>query len=171
MDLMWKASDYRNAFRMQEGRIHIVSPVNPAQTRCGKRVADLGGGPTEAETTCRTCQTSAEAERARAERHRHWETANAQRQAEAKAAQEAVSAEWWAKYNAYLRTEKWRSKADAVLRRANRMCEACGVSTATQVHHTTYDHVGDEPLWELRAVCRPCHERITKRDREGRGRW
>ena len=30
---------------------------------------------------------------------------------------------------------------------------------ATQAHHLTYEHMGDEFLWELKAVCRPCHER------------
>lgn len=171
MNAMWKAADYQNAVGVQEGRVHILSPSNPTHTRCGKRAIDLGGRPTTAEATCKTCRTSADAEQARAESRERWEAENTQRQAAAKAAQDAVNAAWWANYNAYLRTDKWRAKADAVLRRANRTCEACGVRAATQVHHTTYDHVGDEPLWELRAVCRPCHEAITKRDREARGRW
>jgi 5-methylcytosine-specific restriction endonuclease McrA len=31
---------------------------------------------------------------------------------------------------------------------------------ATQVHHTTYKHVGNEFLWELRAICDECHDRF-----------
>ena len=28
-----------------------------------------------------------------------------------------------------------------------------------------HDHVGNEPLFDLRAVCKPCHASITKQDR------
>jgi hypothetical protein len=27
------------------------------------------------------------------------------------------------------------------------------------VHHKTYDHLGDEPLCDLEALCAPCHEK------------
>lgn len=76
---------------------------------------------------------------------------------------------WWEKYNAYLKTDKWRAKRALVLKRANGTCEACFSAPAVQAHHTTYDHVFDEPLFELRAVCVPCHERLTTSDRARRG--
>lgn len=77
--------------------------------------------------------------------------------------------EWWARYDAYLGTTEWRRRADAVLRRANHTCEACGSARATEVHHTTYAHIFQEPLFDLRAVCRECHLQITTLDRERRG--
>ena len=51
------------------------------------------------------------------------------------------------------------------------MCEGCGVRRAAQVHHLTYEHVGDELLFELVAVCGQCHDRITAQARERRGGW
>lgn len=75
---------------------------------------------------------------------------------------------WWGKYNAYLRTPEWRERRRKVFARAGGICECCLERAADQVHHTTYQHVGNEPLWELRAICEPCHEALTERDREAR---
>ncbi len=62
-------------------------------------------------------------------------------------------------YEAYLRTPEWKAKSRLVIERAGGVCEGCGIERATQTHHLTYTHVGNEFLWELRAVCRGCHER------------
>jgi hypothetical protein len=48
--------------------------------------------------------------------------------------------------------------------RANNLCEGCGRRRAAQVHHLTYDHVFDEFLWELIAICDECHSRVHDRD-------
>jgi hypothetical protein len=96
------------------------------------------------------------AERIHAERLAHWD---AEKQARANA--------WWARYSAYLRTEKWRKKSALVIQR-DVTCQACMSAPATQAHHLTYEHVGDEPLFDLKGVCHRCHEKITKLDRERR---
>lgn len=70
------------------------------------------------------------------------------------------SDEWWARYDAHLKTEKWASLRARVLARAQGRCEGCDSDTAVEVHHLTYKHLGDEFLWELQAVCRSCHDRI-----------
>lgn len=70
-------------------------------------------------------------------------------------------------YDSYIGSNRWSKKRAKVLLRAGGVCECCGEARADQVHHTTYIHLGDEPLWELRAVCRCCHERIHGIDREG----
>lgn len=75
---------------------------------------------------------------------------------------------WWAQYNDYLRSDKWRSKRASVLKRDGYLCQACLSRRASQAHHKTYDHVFDEPLFDLVAVCEQCHERITEMDRR---RW
>ncbi len=62
-------------------------------------------------------------------------------------------------YDAYLKSENWHAKRKLVMARANGTCEGCGVRPATQVHHFTYENLGDELLWELTAVCNLCHER------------
>jgi Fe-S cluster biogenesis protein NfuA len=64
------------------------------------------------------------------------------------------------RYDQYLRSPEWAAKRDAVIRRSGGICEGCGMRRATQAHHESYDHLYDEFLWELRAVCRECHERI-----------
>ena len=74
--------------------------------------------------------------------------------------QKSQGSEWWTKYNAYLQTPQWRAIATRVLKRANGICEGCGQAGATQVHHLTYQHVFNEFLFDLVAVCRACHERL-----------
>lgn len=63
-------------------------------------------------------------------------------------------------YDDYLKSPAWRSKRSKVLNRANGICEGCGDNKADQVHHLTYAHVGNEFLFELVALCHPCHERL-----------
>lgn len=87
------------------------------------------------------------------------EHSDAQRQ-QREQAREAQSIEWWQQYTAYLQTTAWRLKRQAVLTRANNWCEGCGKHQATQVHHLTYEHVFNEFLFELVAVCESCHRRI-----------
>jgi 5-methylcytosine-specific restriction endonuclease McrA len=69
-------------------------------------------------------------------------------------------AEWRAVYRRYLASADWQSVRQRVLRRAWVTCEGCLEARATEVHHKTYAHVGDEFLFELVAICRPCHERL-----------
>lgn len=61
------------------------------------------------------------------------------------------------RYRAYLMTDAWRSKRAKAIKRANGVCEGCGEARAVEVHHLSYAHLGDELLWELKAVCRSCH--------------
>lgn len=62
-------------------------------------------------------------------------------------------------YQQYLMTEQWRAKRMKALQRANFVCEGCGDHRASEVHHLSYLHLGNEFLWELKAVCRTCHEK------------
>jgi 5-methylcytosine-specific restriction endonuclease McrA len=73
---------------------------------------------------------------------------------------ESESAEWWARYNAYLESDAWWRLRPLVLDRAGGMCEGCGRARATQVHHLTYEHATNEFLWELVAICDACHDRV-----------
>lgn len=68
-------------------------------------------------------------------------------------------------HSAYLRSPKWQAKRQAVLRRDGYVCQACLKNPAKQAHHLTYKHWGHEPLFELIAVCVPCHEALTDLDR------
>ena len=97
---------------------------------------------------------------------RHW-TERFPEQAHAIAQERA---EWWEQYTLYLKSEKWRRKRARVLVRDKYVCQAAMdgcVRSATEVHHLTYRHVFDEPLFDLIAVCWRCHEKITAIDRDG----
>lgn len=68
-------------------------------------------------------------------------------------------------YSEYLKSPEWRRKRSLVLERANGVCEGCLSRDATEVHHTTYEHVGEELLFELVAICDVCHKKAhEKRD-------
>lgn len=69
---------------------------------------------------------------------------------------------WWKDYKQYLSTDKWRKKSQAVLQRDNYLCQACLLRTATQAHHKSYEFMGQEPLFDLIAICEPCHEHLHK---------
>ena len=73
---------------------------------------------------------------------------------------------WRTWYDKYLKSKVWRAKRTAVMHRAKGVCEACGEAPPQQVHHLTYDRVGREPLFDLVAVCRECHEQLTQWGRE-----
>lgn len=62
-------------------------------------------------------------------------------------------------YENYIKSEAWYAKRAKVLERDKYICQGCG-GTATQVHHKTYKNLGEEFLFELMSVCKPCHERI-----------
>ena len=64
-------------------------------------------------------------------------------------------------YSAYIRSEEWKAKRALVLKRCSGSCEGCGVTKATEVHHSTYHHLFNEFLFELVGLCHACHERLT----------
>lgn len=68
-------------------------------------------------------------------------------------------AEWKREYHDYLKTPEWAEIRQSVLEREKHLCQGCRRSKATQAHHTTYQNVGSEFIFELVALCRPCHER------------
>lgn len=60
----------------------------------------------------------------------------------------------------YYSSPEWKELRQLVIARANGVCEGCGKHAATQVHHLHYRTFTREFLWDLRAVCRGCHERV-----------
>ena len=70
------------------------------------------------------------------------------------------------KYDKYLQSNEWKMKRDFVFKRDNYTCQACLSRRAEDVHHLTYRHVFNEPLFDLVSVCRLCHEKITQMERE-----
>ena len=66
-----------------------------------------------------------------------------------------------AKYHAYLASRPWDLKREAVMKRAAGRCERCHKAPPDQVHHLSYAHTFDEPLEDLQAICKPCHEFLS----------
>jgi hypothetical protein len=71
-------------------------------------------------------------------------------------------------YQVYLKSERWQEKRIHALERDGYLCQSCRKARATEVHHLTYRHIFNEPLFDLTSVCHPCHERITEIDRTTR---
>ncbi len=130
------------------GKVHIIDDRDPGKLFCGRQLKDVTGKPSADKPTCKVCL---ERVVSRPEQEKRW--------ASQKAESEAKNERWWAWYDSYLKTEKWHAKRRAVIKRAVGICEGCLFAKATQVHHLTYFHVGEELLFELRAVCDDCHER------------
>jgi hypothetical protein len=70
----------------------------------------------------------------------------------------------------YLQSEAWKARRDAVLRRAQFVCEGCGERPATQVHHRpeAYRQLrqsGRELLCDLVALCEDCHGLVAHADK------
>ncbi|RZK06556.1 MAG: hypothetical protein EOO46_15185 [Flavobacterium sp.] len=63
-------------------------------------------------------------------------------------------------YNAYLNSPFWQTKRKLILERDNFLCQFCNAAKATQVHHLSYDNLGNECDFELLSVCYPCHQII-----------
>lgn len=79
-----------------------------------------------------------------------------------RAADERANKKWRAQYDAYLRSPEWAQRRQLVVLRAQGLCEGCRSARATDVHHTTYIHAGEEFLFELVALCTTCHSSTTK---------
>lgn len=69
-------------------------------------------------------------------------------------------------YLEYLQSDKWKEKRKLVLRRDNFLCQSCLSNEAQQVHHLTYKHLANEPLFDLVSVCSYCHNQITQMDND-----
>lgn len=136
---------------------------------CGKNVRDVRRGESELRAEAQLTEDFDRAlHEAGHERWREaWQHYNAERQRVFEMGRQVVRSE----YYDYLETETWARRRKFVLERDEYRCQAqldgC-LGRATQVHHLTYDHRGNEPLFDLVAICRPCHERITRMDQEKR---
>ena len=165
------------------GQIHQID-VECDKTLCGKPLSRCPGekrnGPVDL-ITCKVCVRSretkaryAEWERKYAEQQRleQERTQQALRQQAQPMTYEGRRQQWQSDYSEYLSSPIWRGKRARVLQRANNMCEGCGCRRAWQVHHLRYpkncrpgsdDWIRQEKLFDLRAICRECHEDVHQK--------
>lgn len=70
------------------------------------------------------------------------------------------------RYHQYLQSSEWKKKADVVRQKYCNTCQECGkrssASRALDVHHKTYQRIGEEPLEDLVALCRACHDALHR---------
>ena len=66
-------------------------------------------------------------------------------------------------YKDYLDSDEWKKLRTRVRRRARGWCERCKVGPRADIHHLTYERLGNERLDDLVAVCRECHEYLHGR--------
>lgn len=136
------------------GKVHAFDG-STGKTQCGRTREQCPGridvGYVDS-VTCLLCVRSLEAARQREQQQREW--------AEREAQWDRERADRRARYSAYLLTPGLRARRAKVLHRAGGKCEGCLERPATQVHHLTYEHVGDELLFELVAICDVCHSKI-----------
>lgn len=105
------------------------------------------------------------AEQGEAARREFWKQESERRREQFDNELAQKDSEWWAWYNDYLNSPEWASRRKKVLSRDGATCKACGIAPATEVHHLTYKRAGEEPLFDLVAVCKPCH-RMLHKDKE-----
>jgi 5-methylcytosine-specific restriction endonuclease McrA len=55
-----------------------------------------------------------------------------------------------------LKSDQWKVRRQLRLEKDSHNCNDCG-KTATQVHHLTYERIGNEHLDDLLSLCERCH--------------
>lgn len=61
-------------------------------------------------------------------------------------------------YEAYLKSEAWKSIRRLAIKRDGGQCTKCKSKKCLHVHHLKYpEHLGTEPLEYLQTLCEDCH--------------
>lgn len=73
------------------------------------------------------------------------------------------------KYQAYIKSEEWKSLREVILKRDNYHCMCCGRTaeesgTSLSIHHNNYDNLFDEAnhLDDLVTLCKVCHASVHR---------
>lgn len=150
---LWQADPHE----FGPGKIHIIDPEEQTKTVCGRMLSAVPGKmPAVGKANCLNCCNTFAKRPEKKAREEEWR----RKSEEFKKERQQEQDDFAVRYQSYMQSWAWQEKRRIVLRRANFQCEGCGEQTATQVHHLTYRHLGDELLWELKAVCNDCHEKI-----------
>jgi len=62
------------------------------------------------------------------------------------------------KYLEYISSPAWYWKRHEKLKLVT-SCERCGSQEQLEIHHRTYERLGDERMEDLEVCCNPCHFR------------
>lgn len=74
-------------------------------------------------------------------------------------------------YHRYINSPEWREKRAERLFLDDRRCTRCEAAEQLEVHHVSYERLGNERMDDLRTLCGPCHAREHGRDPELAGSY
>jgi len=60
-------------------------------------------------------------------------------------------------YKKYLNTYHWQQLRKVKLDEVDHRCQVCYSPKSLQVHHRTYERLGNERLTDLTVLCKECH--------------
>ena len=92
---------------------------------------------------------------------RNWQEKSSRREQK----REDNNRAWFRTYDQYLSSQEWLDKRADVLDRDEFKCQGCMESEAKNVHHLSYENVGDEFCFELISLCEECHGRLHEHRR------
>ena len=72
-------------------------------------------------------------------------------------------------YQKYLRSRQWAGTRALAIHRASAMCEVCSDRDYLEVHHKTYERLGNETHDDLIVLCGSCHAKVH--DKPARTAW
>lgn len=61
-------------------------------------------------------------------------------------------------YDSYLATSHWKVKRERAVTRDGYRCRVCNSPDRLNVHHRTYERIGEEVDSDLITLCQPCHQ-------------
>ncbi len=62
-------------------------------------------------------------------------------------------------YREYLQSPEWKERAALARERAGYRCQVCNaINVQLNVHHRTYERLGNEVDGDLTVLCQPCHQ-------------
>lgn len=64
-------------------------------------------------------------------------------------------------YLTYLASQEWNERRQRVMNYYGHRCAICNASGPLEVHHRTYERLGEEDATDIIPLCPECHERNT----------
>ena len=63
-------------------------------------------------------------------------------------------------YKAYLNSPHWQAIRKRLYKEYDYKCDRCGSPKNIQVHHLTYENLGEEKDEDLTVLCQVCHKKL-----------
>lgn len=68
------------------------------------------------------------------------------------------SNQWYVDKAIHLKSQKWKDLRELRLKIDKYQCCVCHEKKPLEIHHLTYDRLGNESINDLRSLCRDCHQ-------------